>query len=97
MREPFNQRFSSSKNSRNVFYNHNVFLLEDKPVKIYTLRDIENELHVRKTETDNSHDLTAFYKLLELVGLRSDRRNAAEVGLFLCMTIGFSGHAHGNP
>ena len=53
--------------------------LEEKPIRIHTLREIENDLRVRKVDDENSGDLTAFNKLLAIVGLKHNVENVQEV------------------
>ncbi|KAH9284076.1 hypothetical protein ECG_03295 [Echinococcus granulosus] len=52
---------------------------KQKCVRIYTLREIENDLHVRKKYDDISNDLTAFNKLLAIVGFQDNDSQQQEL------------------
>ncbi|VDN11232.1 unnamed protein product [Dibothriocephalus latus] len=50
-----------------------VFVSLGEKTKIHTLREIELELRVRSANYESDSDMTGYYKLLEMVGIKLDR------------------------
>lgn len=59
-----------------------IITLEEKTIRVHTLREIESDLRVRKVDDDISDDLAAFNKLLAIVGLKHNIGNPREVTSF---------------